>query len=239
MELRNRRLSGEGEEAASDQNVSETVDEHKIVEETTKHDISSDDEVKDEGSDMEDVGGGFLGDFEEIEEDEDVERFISQNHTPSVSTRHSPAIQERRIVGPPNEEIGSEESSDEDSFESIDKDPAVASKMEEDSPVKSAVSAGTKRKNEAGVPVVSESIVQKYRVAEERFCDRWVPKLKDGRFFDAAVYRAYSVVGIEGGDEIAKAQVQNQNQNQNQKQRLFLSELLLLLLLSLPLPLCA
>ncbi|PIA17639.1 hypothetical protein COEREDRAFT_80338 [Coemansia reversa NRRL 1564] len=34
--------------------------------------------------------GDFFGVFEEIEEDEDVERFISQNNTPTVSTRQSP-----------------------------------------------------------------------------------------------------------------------------------------------------
>ncbi|KAJ2797677.1 hypothetical protein H4R20_005097, partial [Coemansia guatemalensis] len=34
--------------------------------------------------------GDFFGVFEEIEEDEDVERFISQNNTPTMSTRQSP-----------------------------------------------------------------------------------------------------------------------------------------------------
>ncbi|KAJ2397992.1 hypothetical protein GGI23_003349, partial [Coemansia sp. RSA 2559] len=57
-----------------------------------KDDDSSDDEdehMADE--DLGSVSGGFLGEFEEIEEDEDVQRFISLNHTPLPSARQSPA----------------------------------------------------------------------------------------------------------------------------------------------------
>ncbi|KAJ2693910.1 hypothetical protein GGH99_000932 [Coemansia sp. RSA 1285] len=59
-----------------------------------KRNDSENDEDDDEHMDNEDLGsvsGGFLGDFEEIEEDEDVERFISLNHTPLPSARQSPA----------------------------------------------------------------------------------------------------------------------------------------------------
>ncbi|KAJ1960054.1 hypothetical protein GGI12_004011 [Dipsacomyces acuminosporus] len=50
-------------------------------------------------ADPDDVAGAFLGDFEEIEEDEDVERLISQNHTPTASAHQSPQPLRPRIVG--------------------------------------------------------------------------------------------------------------------------------------------
>ncbi|KAJ2671091.1 hypothetical protein GGI25_005613, partial [Coemansia spiralis] len=99
-------------------------------------DTRSDSNITDDGDDnmgndeLGSVSGGFLGDFEEIEEDEDVERFISLNHTPLPSARQSPAP----LVLPQNNNpsaqqpipesmnIGDNESSDDDSdgsFESI------------------------------------------------------------------------------------------------------------------------
>ncbi|KAJ1796403.1 hypothetical protein LPJ59_003772, partial [Coemansia sp. RSA 2399] len=59
--------------------------------------VHNDDDSSDGGDehmadeDLGSVSGGFLGDFEEIEEDEDVQRFISLNHTPLPSARQSPA----------------------------------------------------------------------------------------------------------------------------------------------------
>ncbi|KAJ2093419.1 hypothetical protein IW138_000269 [Coemansia sp. RSA 986] len=52
---------------------------------------SDDDDEHMADEDLGSVSGGFLGDFEEIDEDEDVERFISLNHTPLPSARQSPA----------------------------------------------------------------------------------------------------------------------------------------------------
>ncbi|KAJ2513278.1 NAD-dependent histone deacetylase sir2, partial [Coemansia sp. RSA 2049] len=93
---------------------------------------NDDDEDDDEHMDNEDLGsvsGGFLGDFEEIEEDEDVERFISLNHTPLPSARQSPApLSLPPKVGPSVSQLAAEtmdveenESGDESdaSFESI------------------------------------------------------------------------------------------------------------------------
>ncbi|KAJ2078956.1 hypothetical protein H4R24_004106 [Coemansia sp. RSA 988] len=69
--------------------------------------------------------GGFFGVFEEIEEDEDVERFISQNNTPTMSTRQSPEAHNhfRSETSTSQQPIDaaavSSDSEDENSFETI------------------------------------------------------------------------------------------------------------------------
>ncbi|KAJ1895773.1 hypothetical protein LPJ66_004383 [Kickxella alabastrina] len=109
MELRNRRLSLEelDEQTNSDKQPTSmnSNDSNRSNDDSSNNGDRDGD--GDEDEEMEDMGG-FLGDFEEICEDEDVERFISQNHTPAVSTRHSPEICDK-----------AESSDEEDIFESI------------------------------------------------------------------------------------------------------------------------
>ncbi|KAJ1945454.1 hypothetical protein GGF37_001692, partial [Kickxella alabastrina] len=109
MELRNRRLSLEELDEQTNGDKQPTSMNSNAG--NRSNDGSSNngdrDGDGDEDEEMEDMGG-FLGDFEEICEDEDVERFISQNHTPAVSTRHSPEICDK-----------AESSDEEDIFESI------------------------------------------------------------------------------------------------------------------------
>ncbi|KAJ1735136.1 hypothetical protein LPJ61_000699, partial [Coemansia biformis] len=111
--------------------------EHSVM--STDDDEHSEADNDDNGHDMDgglgDVNGGFLGDFEEIEEDEDVERFMSQNNTPSMSTRQSPETRSLHVCEAPTAHTDGGNSSDEneDSFEPIS-EPTAAGMADDGSP---------------------------------------------------------------------------------------------------------
>ncbi|KAJ2500969.1 hypothetical protein GGH96_002286 [Coemansia sp. RSA 1972] len=105
MELRNRQVSQEPEDV--DAKLDDGSDTDSVFE-TANIDLSMDidiplDPLLDPTTDT------FLGDFEEIEEDEAVEQFISQTHTPIASTRQTPEH---------TNSVENEESSD-DEFEEV------------------------------------------------------------------------------------------------------------------------
>ncbi|KAJ1951211.1 hypothetical protein EC988_004107, partial [Linderina pennispora] len=136
---------------------------------------SSEDESKSEaeiGGMEEEGSGGFFVDFEEIEADEDVERLISQNHTPAASTRQSPVAMRgvERIAGEEHKTVAAGHSSDDEEFESI---PALDG-------------------SEQAVGGVAETTVLDRM--QQDFRDRHVPKVAQGRFFDVEVYKRYTVV---------------------------------------------
>ncbi|KAJ2342941.1 hypothetical protein GGF43_005811, partial [Coemansia sp. RSA 2618] len=115
----------------------------------------------------------FLGDFEEIEDDEDVERFISQNHTPTVSTRQSP---EPVVV--PGDQNMTESSDEDDVFEEVVEQSQVVAKAADD-------------------PFgwyLPDAEIERLRALQRDFRRDRVPKLADGLFLSPDVYKQYSVL---------------------------------------------
>ncbi|KAI8321227.1 hypothetical protein GQ54DRAFT_187656 [Martensiomyces pterosporus] len=213
--------------------------------ETMQVDVEASDAEMSNG-DPDDVAGAFLGEFEEIEEDEDVERLISQNHTPSASTRQSPAA-----LRPQSDHTDSlvhlaaamssdNESSDDsdDNFESIPELTAASTTAAEQHQAHSAAAGhtsnahavssapsdaarsethvlGSRRSSEPqeehhgepstnGLPSVAEAGPtpdagpNELDVLQERFREKYIPKLAHGLFFDLDVYKRYSVVAAPG-----------------------------------------
>ncbi|KAJ1814930.1 hypothetical protein LPJ56_002854, partial [Coemansia sp. RSA 2599] len=165
--------------------------------------VGSDDEM-----DVDDAGG-FLGDFEEIDEDEAIERFISQNHTPTISTRETPEASHQ-----------AEDSSDgEDSFEPIiekpaeQEEPAEQTALPADNGEKQLLVGSGKDDRAAEQPQpqpqdqdqdqapgalsTGGSAVEKvpeWRALEDQFREKFIPKLPPDQFFQAQIYKQYSVV---------------------------------------------
>ncbi|KAJ2139110.1 hypothetical protein IW136_002935, partial [Coemansia sp. RSA 678] len=114
MELRNRQVSQEPEDAKLMDDGSDT----DSIFETANIDLSMDIDMPLDSTPLDPTTDTFLGDFEEIEEDEAVEQFISQTHTPNASTRQTPEcvnnVDNADNVG----NMDSEESSD-DEFEEV------------------------------------------------------------------------------------------------------------------------
>ncbi|KAJ2886927.1 hypothetical protein FB639_001474, partial [Coemansia asiatica] len=161
--------------------------------------VDSDDEME-----VDDIGG-FLGDFEEIDEDEAIERFISQNHTPAISTRETPETSKQ-----------AEDSSDgEDSFEPILEKDAKVGPLEP--PIEQTLAKASEGKDiseddngmdkqiieQPGDQIVSvlptngpnkDADVPEWKLLEDQFRERFIPKLPPGQFFQAEIYRKYSVV---------------------------------------------
>ncbi|KAJ2599036.1 hypothetical protein GGF39_002396 [Coemansia sp. RSA 1721] len=220
MELRNRRLSGEehAEEQEQQQQLQQQQDQNTVMPEQAiqmKHEELVDDERRseqaksasgvdsDEEMDVDDAGG-FLGDFEEIDEDEAIEMFLSQNHTPVVSTRQSPEALQM-----------AEDSSDgEDSFEPIpEKTMTDALSKEPEQQVETAAlvngkeddnrSAKTQMVVEQPESLIPDALSTSgssgkdepgWKVLEDQFRDKFVPKLPPSQFFQAEIYKQYSVV---------------------------------------------
>ncbi|KAJ1752792.1 hypothetical protein LPJ79_000928 [Coemansia sp. RSA 1821] len=198
MELRNRPLSEE-------RSVDESAE--SAVQDTAKDDIVAKEEAMEENDDSSDIfestdmdidgagdmsmeGQAFLGDFEEIEEDEDVERFMSQNNTPSASTRQSPkaTAQSRKSV-----EMEVDDSSDEDEiFETISEQPPAASTADAEMPKPQA------SQFEWYLPAEE---LDKLRSLQQDFQQRNVPELPSGLFLSADVYKRYSVLEAVSNDK--------------------------------------
>ncbi|KAJ2650601.1 hypothetical protein IWW40_002338 [Coemansia sp. RSA 1250] len=198
MELRNRPLSEE-------RSVDESAE--SAVQDTAKDDIVAKEEAMEENDDSSDIfestdmdidgagdmsmeGQAFLGDFEEIEEDEDVERFMSQNNTPSASTRQSPkaTAQSRTSV-----EMEVDDSSDEDEiFETISEQPPAASTADAEMPKPQA------SQFEWYLPAEE---LDKLRSLQQDFQQRNVPELPSGLFLSADVYKRYSVLEAVSNDK--------------------------------------
>ncbi|KAJ2303827.1 hypothetical protein IWW55_002723 [Coemansia sp. RSA 2706] len=186
MELRNRRLSQDSENGNPTQ-TSQQIDDD--MDQKASQTSGSDDEMfetaaglemdVDEHSEMDLGGEAFLGDFEEIEEDEDVERFISKNNTPTVSTRQSPEIHKD----------GSQSSDEDDIFEEISEHDGTAKQVEGDKAEQSA----SKADSEFGWYMANEDL-ERLRALQSSFRQNNVPKLDDGLFLCPDVYRRYSVL---------------------------------------------
>ncbi|KAJ2452464.1 hypothetical protein EV183_002911 [Coemansia sp. RSA 2336] len=200
MELRNRPLSEErsvdesAESAVQDTAKSDSVAKEEAMEENDDDDDSSDifestDMDIDGAGDMSMEGQMFLGDFEEIEEDEDVERFMSQNNTPSASTRQSPkpTAQSKKSA-----EMEVDDSSDEDEvFETIS-EPSSASTAGAEMPKPQA------SQFEWYLPTEE---LDKLRSLQQDFRQRNVPELPSGLFLSADVYKRYSVLEAVSNDK--------------------------------------
>ncbi|KAJ2308907.1 hypothetical protein IWW52_003661 [Coemansia sp. RSA 2704] len=182
MELRNRRLSQDSENGNPTQ-ASQQIDDD--MDQKASQTSGSDDEMfetaaglemdVDEHSEMDLGGEAFLGDFEEIEEDEDVERFISKNNTPTVSTRQSPEIHKD----------GSQSSDEDDIFEEISEHDGTAKQVEGDKAEQSA----SKADSEFGWYMANEDL-ERLRALQSSFRQQNVPKLDDGLFLSPDVYRS-------------------------------------------------
>ncbi|KAJ2775894.1 hypothetical protein IWQ57_000051 [Coemansia nantahalensis] len=161
------------------------------------------------------MNGGFLGDFEEIEEDEDVERFMSQNNTPTVSTRESPEARTRHpgsgpemaaADGSDGGEEEEEEEEEEDSFETTSERTAagtvaadghsllVAEPMDEDARVVPTQDSGN-----SGAPSWSRYLLPedlaRLTALQTEFRQSAIPKLpSEHLFLSPDVYRRYSVL---------------------------------------------
>ncbi|KAJ2005223.1 hypothetical protein H4R26_002067 [Coemansia thaxteri] len=218
MELRNRRLSGEQGEGEEQQAATEQEEEK--VEETELHKegtlADSSDELM-ESEELDDVSGGFLGDFEEIDEDEDVERFISQNHTPSASTRQSPSgLRPQRAEEMSVASDGESSDDEDDSFESI-AEPEAGSLASTHKEAESATApqvvlqkGGVARKaqssEEPGVGISVEQL-ERLRALQDGFREKIAAKLADDQlFFSAEVYKKYTIL-TGGAASIAEAGV--------------------------------
>ncbi|KAJ2550785.1 hypothetical protein EV175_003939, partial [Coemansia sp. RSA 1933] len=188
---------------------------NNIVHKNNNSDDDDDDHIGDE--DLGSVSGGFLGDFEEIDEDEDVQRFISLNHTPLTSARQSPAapLHMPSKTGRGSEQMDVDENdSGEDSdasFESIPNITARSTATDVDTTVESSAvgiiiektaaseTAGGENSTVQEAPRLTkyngtETSLERLNALQEEFRDRFVPKLADGMFFSLDVYKRYTVV---------------------------------------------
>ncbi|KAJ1856041.1 hypothetical protein GGH12_000698 [Coemansia sp. RSA 1822] len=120
MELRNRQVSHEPEDVDA-KHMDDGSDTDSVFE-TANIDLSMDIDIPLDNTLLDntplDTTDTFLGDFEEIEEDEAVEQFISQTHTPIASNPHTP------IASNPHtpecvDSVDNGESSDDDVFEEV------------------------------------------------------------------------------------------------------------------------
>ncbi|KAJ2734377.1 hypothetical protein IW152_002386 [Coemansia sp. BCRC 34962] len=191
MELSTQKTEEQLSEAGSGPIVSRDVD------------VDSDGGSNDE--DMDDMPDGFIGDFEEIDEDEDVQRFISLNLTPADSTHPSPTALRPQTDKPNVAEARAEESSDDedDSFESIAERESgrLASvpmqvEMADIQPAVVSSSAVPKAAPDNGLfSKVSVAHMRRLRTLQDEFREKHVPKLADDLlFFNPEVYKRYTVL---------------------------------------------
>ncbi|KAI9501045.1 hypothetical protein BX070DRAFT_229320 [Coemansia spiralis] len=152
-------------------------------------DTRSDSNITDDGDDnmgndeLGSVSGGFLGDFEEIEEDEDVERFISLNHTPLPSARQSPAP----LVLPQNNNPSAQQPIPD--FESIPEASAhtVALRTGDGQPLTDTAYSDIGESNELVQTTVKEPTSPlssgNNNTAGQQFREKFIPKLSTDMFF--------------------------------------------------------
>ncbi|KAJ2851008.1 hypothetical protein IWW36_001435 [Coemansia brasiliensis] len=210
MELRNRPLSEErsvdenAEHIMQDAAKSDNLTNEATIEENDDDasDIfeSADMDI-DEAGDMGLEGQVFLGDFEEIEEDEDVERFMSQNNTPSASTRQSPKAAAASGESKKPTEMEIDNSSDEDEiFETISEHPPAASST--DSEIQKIVGSDEVSKGTSQFEwYLPAEELDKLRSLQQDFRQRNVPELPSGLFLSADVYKRYSVLEAVSSDK--------------------------------------
>ncbi|KAJ2745210.1 hypothetical protein GGI20_002349 [Coemansia sp. BCRC 34301] len=172
-------------------------------------DVDSAGSSGDEGmtaEDMDDVTEGFIGDFEEIDEDEEVQRFISLNLTPAASTHQSPTTLRPHLDLNGAAEGRADDSSDDDeddSFESITERESgrlvgalVEPEVEEAQPVDVSADVIAKAVPDAGLySKVSSAHMQRLRLLQDGFREKHTPKLEsDMLFFSPEVYKRYTVL---------------------------------------------
>ncbi|KAJ2695078.1 hypothetical protein H4218_005349 [Coemansia sp. IMI 209128] len=166
-------------------------------------DVDSDGGSDDE--DMDNMPDGFIGDFEEIDEDEEVQRFISLNLTPADSTHQSPTALRPQADKPTTAGARSEESSDDedDSFESITEresgrlaSVSVGMEMTDIQPAVVSSSVAPKAAPDNGLfSKVSVAHMRRLRTLQDEFREKQVPKLADDLlFFSPEVYKRYTVL---------------------------------------------
>ncbi|KAJ1722380.1 hypothetical protein LPJ53_003211 [Coemansia erecta] len=189
MELRNRRLSGEG------QSENEEDAEMALLDGTG--DNANGDE------DMASIGDLDIDEFEEIEEDEDIQRFISQSHTPAASRHPSPEAASKGSAPASAAQEDSESSDGEDSFEAAvgaETDANAHHHRHDDDDNDEAVEMQAKSADEVvdeqeeQVPAGAQRALRRCGELAQAFRDRHVPRLPALQFFDAATYRRYTVV---------------------------------------------
>ncbi|KAJ2717203.1 hypothetical protein H4R19_000147 [Coemansia spiralis] len=159
------------------------------------------------GGRLGDMNGGFLGDFEEIEEDEDVQRFMSLNNTPSMSTRESPEARGMGAGHVPDKiaDDGSDEN-EEDGFETISERTAAGA---DGSPHTNGHGLPATRvaravpMRDAGAPLRSGYLLPedlaRLMALQKEFHQSAIPKLpSDHLFISPDVYRRYSVLPTAG-----------------------------------------
>ncbi|KAJ2868884.1 hypothetical protein GGH93_006330 [Coemansia aciculifera] len=158
-----------------------------------------------EGEDMDDVPDGFIGDFEEIDEDEEVQRFISLNLTPAASTHQSPTALRPQTDNQAMPEARAEESSEDedDSFESITERESgrlasvpIEAETADAHPMVVSSSVAPKTTPDNGLfSKVSIAHMRRLRTLQDGFREKHVPKLADELlFFNPDVYRRYTVL---------------------------------------------
>ncbi|KAJ2464434.1 hypothetical protein GGI03_003231 [Coemansia sp. RSA 2337] len=158
-----------------------------------------------EGEDMDDVPDGFIGDFEEIDEDEEVERFISLNLTPATSTHQSPTALRPHTDKQGMAEMRAEESSEDedDNFESITERESgrlasvpIEAETTDAQPAVVNSSVASKAAPDNGLfSKVSVAHMRRLRTLQDGFREKHVPKLADELlFFKPDVYKRYTVL---------------------------------------------
>ncbi|KAJ2910582.1 hypothetical protein GGI21_000722, partial [Coemansia aciculifera] len=154
---------------------------------------------------MDDVADGFIGDFEEIDEDDEVQRYISSNLTPAASTQQSPtALRPQSDMNDVYEGQADESSDDEDdSFESITERESgrlvsaqIEPEISQSQPMEADGSTAAKPVADGGLfSKVSGTHMQRLRSLEDEFRKKHVPKLESDRlFFNPEVYKRYTVL---------------------------------------------